>query len=116
MRGLLDGNDGLRDENRRLRSENERLNGRAKELELDPDPDTHYPILVAAKEPARQRTAAAPGDTPTSNTSSPTPATNNTKRCSSGSASTRAANSNLLPSPPAPYDIEYELALSGASR
>ena len=31
---------------------------------LDPDPDTHYPILVAAKETCHPRTAAAPRNTP----------------------------------------------------
>ena len=46
---------------------------------LDPDPEIHYPILVAAKEPVRQRTAAALGDTRTSSRSSPTPVTMNTK-------------------------------------
>jgi hypothetical protein len=54
------------------------------------------------KAPARQKTAAAPGDTRTSGRSSPTPTTTNTKTCSSGSGSTTPATSTPPPSPPRP--------------
>ena len=66
---------------------------------LDPDPDAHYPALVGAKGPAHQRTAAAPGDTRTSERSSPTQARTNTKTCSNGSASTTPPSSTPSPCP-----------------
>src|SRR5207247_978734 len=67
---------------------------------LDPDPELHYPVLVASKGACHPKTAAARGDTPSSKRSSPTPTTNNTQRRSNGSVSTTRPNSTPLPSPP----------------
>ena len=65
---------------------------------LDPDPDTHYPTLLAAKGACPPEDCGGPWGYTTSKRSSPTPATNNTKRCSTGSARTAAPRSTPTPS------------------
>ncbi len=67
---------------------------------LDADPDTHYPTLTAAKGACPPEDCGGPWGYATSKTSSPSPATTNTNRCSNGSASTTPASS--IPPPPPP--------------
>ena len=67
---------------------------------LDADPDTHYPVLVAAKGACPPEDCGGPWGYANLRRYSPIPTTTNTKRCSSGSASTTPANSTPPPSPP----------------
>ena len=82
---------------------------------LDPDPNTRYPILVAAKGACPPEDCGGPwGYTDLKAILANPEPTSNTKRCSNGSAWTNAWEFDPTTVPN--DNIDYELALTGANR